>query len=115
MPAYFEPNSSGKIKIMLKEMKQISIEMSFSNLITELNSEMFIIETGTTPDGETFYVRNKKEDLSLRKMLLKGVEKDRQNFNKIKINRDVIKELTEENKFLREKVAELERKRRELK
>ena len=115
MPAYFEPNSSGKIKIMLKEMKQISIEMSFSNLITELNSEMFIIETGTTLDGETFYVRNKKEDLSLRKMLLKGVEKDRQNFNKIKINRDVIKELTEENKFLREKVAELERKRRELK
>ena len=90
----------------------MSIDMSFTYVVMELQSEMFIIETGRTPDGETFNVRNKKEDLSLRKMLLREVEKDRQEFNRIKINRDVMKELTEENKFLRERVAELERKER---
>ena len=39
---------------------------------------------------------------------MKEVEKDERAFNKIKMERDIIKELMEENKILRKRVAEFE-------
>ena len=41
-------------------------------------------------------------------MFMQEVEKDEKEFNKIKMERDIIKELMEENEFLKKRVKELE-------
>lgn len=109
MPNYFEPDSSGKINKMLKELKQMSIESSFRDLEMELMSEINMIMTGKTSHGERVRIKDKNKDLAEREMLMKEVEKDKNEFDKIKIEKDVVKELMDENTFLKKRIAELER------
>lgn len=108
MPVFFESNSSGQIKKMLKELKQMSIESSFSDLKMELMSETSIILRGETSHGEKVRIKNKEKDLKEREMFLKEVEKDELEFNKTKMKKDVVKELKEENSILRQRIIELE-------
>jgi hypothetical protein len=110
MPTFFESNNSGQIKRMLKELKQMSIESSFRDLKMELMSEINIILMEKTSYGEKVRIRDKKKDLKERKMFMKEVEKDEGEFNKTKIEIDVIKELREENTILRQRLIELESK-----
>ena len=108
MPTFFESNNSGQIKKMLKELKQMSIESSFSDLKMELMSEKSIILTGKTSHGEKVRIKNKEEDLKEREMFMKEVEKDENYFNKTKMEIDVVKELREENTILKKRITELE-------
>ena len=110
MPSVFEPNTHGQIQKMSKEVAELSINTHFGNLIIELNSEVMHIMMATLPSGENFRVRNLKEDLDLREKLMKEVENDKKEFEGKKMEKDVIKELKEENRFLKNKVAELERR-----
>ena len=109
MPSVFEPNTHGKIQRMLKEVKEMNIDGHFSSLIMELNSETIHIMTGRLHGGEKFRVKNQQEDLALREKLLREVEKDKKDFESKKMEKDTIKELTEENHILRERIAELEK------
>lgn len=113
MPTFFEPNNSGKVKRMLKELKQMSIESSFRDLKIELMSENMIIMRGKTSSGETVRIKDAEKDLKEREMFMAEVEKDEKEFDKIKMEKDILNELTEENQFLRKKVAELESQFRE--
>jgi len=108
MPSVFEPNTHGEIQRMLKEVKEMNIDSHFQSLIIELNSEILHIINGRLPDGEKFRVKNLKEDLALRENLMKEVEKDKKDFESKKMEKDVIKELKEENRILKERVVELE-------
>jgi len=108
MPKFFEPDNSGQIKKMLKELKQISIEGSFRGLKMELMSEMIMIMSGKTSYGEEVEIKDIKRDLKERDMFMVEVEKDEKDFNKIKMERDVMKELKEENDNLRKRIIELE-------
>ncbi|MEK6859363.1 MAG: hypothetical protein AABX54_00975 [Nanoarchaeota archaeon] len=108
MPTFFESNSSGQIKKMLKELKQMSIESSFRDLKMELISENNIIMLGKTSHGEEVRIKNVKEDLKEREIFMKEVEKDEKYFNKIKMERDVVKELREENTILKQRIIDLE-------
>ena len=110
MPSVFESNTHGEIQRMSKEVAELSIGTHFGNLIIELNSEVLHIMGATLPGGEKFRVRNLKEDLALRENLMKEVEKDKAEFESKKMERDIIKELKEENEFLRKKVAKFERR-----
>ena len=96
---------------MLKEVKEMSIDSHFSSLIMELNSETIHIMTGRLPGGEKFRVKNQQEDLALREKLLREVEKDKKEFESKKMEKDIIKELAEENELLRAKITQLERMR----
>jgi hypothetical protein len=111
MPSVFESNTHGEIQRMLKELKELSIDTHFGNLIMELSSEILHIINGRLSGGEKFRVKNLKEDLALRDKLMKEVEKDKADFESKKMERDIIKELKEENLYLKERVAELERMR----
>jgi hypothetical protein len=108
MPTFFESNSSGQIKKMLKELKQMSIESSFRDLKMELMSETSIILMGKTSYGEKVRIKNKEKDLKEREMFMKEVEKDEKDFDKIKMKRDTVKELREENTILKQRIIELE-------
>ena len=108
MPTFFESNSSGEIKKMLKELKQMSIESSFRDLKMELISEISMVMIGKTSHGEEVRIKNKEKDLKEREMFMKGVEKDEKEFNKTKMKRDVVKELNEENNILRKRIMKLE-------
>jgi hypothetical protein len=107
MPTFFESNSSGEVKKMLKELKQMSIESSFRALKMELLSETNIILMGKTSHGEEVRIKNKEKDLKEREMFMKEVERDEKDFNKIKMERDVEKELREENTILKQRIIEL--------
>jgi len=108
MPTFFEPDNSGKVKKMLKELKQMSIESSFRTLKMELMSETMIILRRKTSYGEEVRIKDAEKDLEEREMFMKEVEEDEKEFNKIKMERDTLKELKEENQFLKKRVAELE-------
>ena len=111
MPSVFESNTHGEIQRMLKELKEMNIDRSFSNLVMELNFENIHVMTSRLSGGEKFRVKNLKEDLALREKLIKEVEKDKKEFESKKMEKDIIKELAEENELLRAKITELERMR----
>jgi hypothetical protein len=70
-----------------------------------------IIMRGKTSSGETVRIKDAEKDLKEREMFMEEIERDEKEFDKIKMEKDILKELTEENQFLRKRVAELEFKR----
>jgi hypothetical protein len=62
---------------------------------------------GKTSHGEEVRIKNKEKDLKEREMFMKEVERDEKDFNKIKMERDVEKELREENTILKQRIIEL--------
>lgn len=109
MPTYFESNTSGQVKKLLKELKQMSIESSFSALKMELISEMNMVMLGKTSHGEEIRIKDMKKDLKERELFMAEVEKDEKNFNKIKMERNEVRDLQEENDALKRRIIELER------
>jgi len=108
MPTFFESNTSGRVNKMLKELKQMSIESSFHGLKIELIKEIDRIMLEKTSCDKEVSIKNIEKDLKDRKMFMVEVENDEKVFNNMKMKRDVMKELKEENNILRKRIIELE-------